>query len=282
MDTPFNLRYFRKRHNRVEIQNDNILIDNVKNNIGKAIELMPVFNLSQAIPEIKVYENDQLVRLYRMDTLHANADLTGQFLHGSVRILDNSAVMIDGIISKSAASHPVWTDKEYEAIRFQPFYLSDAEENNEKLIGKGLFERGLHFSGTVTPSNVRCVCICDDCKQSFSLRHFHAGFSELQYFYSTNSRETLIVPYNAIPNMPAQLSKTIDLATLPEMEAKLSKTSDGNYRYFNSFKCPHCLAPFIDFNNHKDIRPGEYYGNTHINDEPKRWAEQKDMGKIKR
>ncbi|HXB29315.1 MAG TPA: hypothetical protein VNW49_05820 [Puia sp.] len=267
------LKLFAKRHKRVEIQDDNILIDNLKDNIGKAIEVTTAFNLLQRTPEIKVYENDQLVRLYRMDTLHANADLTGQFLHGSVRILDNSAVMIDGIISKSAASHPAWTDKDYEAVRFQPFYLSNAEDNNEKLIGKGLFERGLHFSGIITPSNVRCICICDDCKQSFSLQHFHAGFSELQYFYSANSRETLTVPYHAIANMPVQLSKIIDLTSLYEMEGKLPKTSDGNFRYYNSFKCPHCLKPFIDFDKYKDIRPGEYYGNTLINVEPKRWAD---------
>jgi hypothetical protein len=45
---------FAKRHNRVEIQGDNIFIANLKDNIGKVIELMTVFNLSQATPEIIV------------------------------------------------------------------------------------------------------------------------------------------------------------------------------------------------------------------------------------
>jgi len=266
---------FAKRYNRVEIQGDNIFIANLKNNIGKVIELMTVFDLSQAIPEIKVYENNQLARLYRMDTLNTNSNLAGQFFHCSIRILDNSAVIIDGIISKSVTSHPIWTNKDYEAVRLQPFFLSNAKNNNSKLIGKGLFERGLHFSGTVTPSNVRCICVCDDCKQSFSLQHFHAGFSEVQYFYSTDSKETLIVPNNGIAKMPTQLQESVDLATLLEVEGKLPKTFDGNYRYYNSFKCPYCLTPFIDFNKYKDIRPGEYYGNTLINDEPKRWTDQK-------
>jgi hypothetical protein len=266
---------FAKRNKRVEIISGNIFIANLKDNIGEEIELLPVFNLSQTTPEIKVYENNQLVRLYRMDTLNKNSDLTGQFFHSSIRILNSSAVMIDGIISKSARSHLGNSDKDYEAVRFQPFFLSNAEKNNAELIGKGLFERGLHFSGTVTPLNVRCVCICDECKQSFSLQHFHAGFSDFQYFYSTNSKETLIVPYNAIAKMPTQLDKNIDLTILHEVEGKLPKTFDGEFRYYNSFKCPHCLTPFIDFNKYKEIRPGEYYGNTLINEKPKGWTDQR-------
>lgn len=132
--------------------------------------------------------------------------------------------MIDGIISNSEASFPNWTDKDYEAVRLQPFFLSNANNNNIGLIGKGLFDRGLHFTGTVTPTTVRCVCICDNCKQSFTLQHFHAGFSEVQYFYSTDSKETLVVPYNAIVNMPTQLQETVDLSTLPEVERNLPES----------------------------------------------------------
>jgi hypothetical protein len=105
-------------------------------------------------------------------------------------------------------------------IKLTPvFNLSQAipENNNTESIGKGLSERGLHFSGTVTPSNVRCICVCDSCKQSFSLQHFHAGFSDAQYFYSTNSKETLVVPYYAILNMPTQLDANINLTTLSEV-----------------------------------------------------------------
>ena len=89
---------FAKRHKRVEIQSDNIFIANLKDNIGEEIELLTVFNLSQTTPEIKVYENNQLVRLYRMDTLNKNSNLAGQFFHSSIRILNSSAVMIDGTL----------------------------------------------------------------------------------------------------------------------------------------------------------------------------------------
>jgi hypothetical protein len=147
--------------------------------------------------------------------------------------------------------------------------LSNANENNLVLKGKGLFERGLHYSGTVTPSGVRCICTCDYCLESFTIQHFHAGFSEAQYFYSTNSKETLIVPYGSFKNMPVQLQKEVDLLALQDIEAKLPLPSngDGLFKYYNSFRCPHCFASFVDFTN-KEVRPMEYYGNTYINQKP--------------
>jgi hypothetical protein len=181
--------------------------------------------------------------------------------------------MIDGIISKDSIKFSSWQDKDYEAIRLQPFFLSDREHENEKLKGKGLFQRGLHFSGTVTPSGVRVICICDNCEKSFSLQHFHTGFSEAQYFYSTDSKQTLFVPYNQIKNMPGQLQKDVDVSILATVEEQLPKPTigNGNYKYYNSFRCPHCAAIFIDFENNKDIRPTEYYGNYFLNNELQRF-----------
>jgi hypothetical protein len=265
---------FTNRNNRIDVKGDCIFIDNQKGNVGKASELETVFNLKISTPEIKVYENQHLIHTFRIDTLKSNPDLAGQFLHSSIRIFANSGVMIDGIISKTATSFAQWTDNDYEAVRFQPFYLSDKKENNIALKGKGLFERGLHFSGTITPKGVRNICICDSCNRSFTTEHFHSGFSELQYFYSTDSKETLTVSYGSIENLPTQLQSTIDNDTLEIIENKLPSPSNGfgKFRYYNSFKCPHCLAPYIDFENHKEIRSKEYYGNTHINQKPRQWT----------
>lgn len=268
-------KLFNRRHKRLSIEGDSIYIGNSCDNVGKAAEVEIVFVLTEATPEIKVYENNQRIRLYRIDTINANPNLAGQFLHSSIRVLNNSAVMIDGVISKSGTSFPKWTDQDFEAVRFQPFFLSNANEKNKQLAGKGLFDRGLHFSGTVTPARLRCVCVCDNCLQSFSLQHFHTGFAEMQYFYSTNSKETLLVPYSAIANIPAPLQKIIDLAALKEAERFLPTSSDGHFRYFNSFKCPHCLTKFIDFEKFPEMRPKEYYGNTLLNQKPVQWADQK-------
>ena len=85
----------------------------------------------------------------------------------------------------------------------------------------------------------------------------------------------MTVPYGSIENLPTQLQLTIDNSTLEIVENKLPKPSNdfGSFRYYNSFKCPHCLTPYIDFENHKEIRPREYYGNTYINQKPKQWTD---------
>lgn len=270
--------FFSKRNNRVEIQGNRIFIDNQNGNVGKEFEQGLVFSLTGSTPEINVYENEVPVRTFRIDPLLSNKNLAGQYLHGSIRVLSSSAVLIDGIISRSVKTFSKWTDADYEAVRFQPFFLSDKNDNNIRLIGKGLFERGLHFSGVITPSGVRSICICDNCRLSFTLQHFHAGLSEVQYFYSANSKETLIVPYNAIENLPAQLQESIEANELEILENNLPKPSnaDGMFKYYNSFKCPSCLTPFIDFKRHKEIRAHEYYGNVHINEKPRQWADDEE------
>jgi hypothetical protein len=269
------LNFFSKRHNRVEVQGSKIFIDNQRNNVGKEFKQELVFSLETSTPEIIVYENDTIVRSFRIEPLLSNKDLAGQFLHSSIRVLSSSAVMIDGIISRSAKTCSKWTEADYEGVRFQPFFLSDKNDNNVRLIGKGLFERGLHFSGVVTPSGIRSICICDNCRLSFTLQHFHAGFSEIQYFYSTNSKETLLIPYKSIENLPVQLQQGIDSSELEILESKLPRPSsnDGVFRYYNSFKCPSCLTPFIDFEKYKEIRTQEYYGNVYINEKPRHWKD---------
>lgn len=257
-----------KHGDRIKIDDHNIFIDNQGDNIGESVEVNKVFSFRVAIPTIDIFENYQLVRRYHIEPLTRNPNLKGQFLHSSIRILASSAVMIDGIISKSKALCPKWTDSDYEAVRLQPFYLSNAHDLNMQLVGKGLFERGLHFNGTITPSSVRNVCICDSCVQSFTVQHFHAGFSEVQYFYSSDSKETLVIPYSAIENLPTQLQTNVDDKDLLIIESKLPPPSsgEGSFKFYNPLRCPHCFAAYIDFETYKEIRTGEYYGNIHVND----------------
>lgn len=226
-----------------------------------------VFEFKSATPTINVYENGKLIKSYLLETLHTNPDLTGQYLHSSVRIFKNGGVMIDGVISRDFNKFSEWTDQNYEAMRMQPFFLSDGESLNFKLKGQGLFMRGLHNSGTVTPAGVRAICICDSCEKSFTVQHFHSGFREEQYFYSTDSKQTLAVPLREMKYMPAPLQVEIDAEILSIVEELLPKPTSGigEYKFYNPFRCPHCAAAYIDFENYKNIRPTEYYGIYHIN-----------------
>jgi len=62
--------------------------------------------------------------------------------------------------------------------------------------------------------------------------------------------------------------KKLDEKIIAEVEEELPKPTKGKgiYRYYNSFSCPHCLSPYIDFEKNKQIRPTEYYGLKYIND----------------
>ncbi len=76
--------------------------------------------------------------------------------------------------------------------------------------------------------------------------------------------------------MPFQLQETVDQKTLNRFEVLLQKSTNGHgdFKYYNSFKCPHCSSPFIDFEKNKDIRPTEYYGNRLINQEFERFEKK--------
>jgi hypothetical protein len=258
---------------RINCTENNIYISNQGENFEKSEELRTVIKFLNPSPVLNIFEDNNILLTIRIETLKENPDLTNQYLHCSIRVLPNSGVMIDGIISQSPTEFLDWTDKDYEAVRIQPFFLSNKKGLNKALEGKGLFEKGLHFSGTVTPSGVRSICICDSCQLSFTIQHFHAGFAKVQYFYSSDSSETLVVPYESLENLPYQLSSPENEIELRELESKLPKPSNnkGEFKYYNPLRCPFCYQPYIDFEKYKEIRPNEYYGNTYINQEVIAW-----------
>ena len=187
--------------------------------------------------------------------------------HLSIRVHPSFACQADCVITDSERFDPeAFAKGAAQGIRFQPFFISGAKVQNEELHGKGLFARGLHFSGTVTPGNVVLSCECDQCKRSFQIRSYHAGFSNSGYFYSESGKYTITVS-NSVAGCPAALSEP-DIAELSAVEATLPPAPDGtHYKYLNPFRCPHCAAPYIDFQNNPKLRPGEYYGNYYVGSE---------------
>jgi hypothetical protein len=251
---------------RISVLGNDIYINNDLQLRSLEFEIQPIFKLEKKIPEIRIFEDCTLIKTFILEPRDINPNLEGQYFHSSIRINLNSSIQIDGYISKN----PYNFQSTDEGVRFQPFYLSDKENLNIEMKGKGMFERGLHYSGYISSGNMRLICNCDDCKQSFSVEFYHAGFSEIQYFYSSNSKETLIVPYsNNFGKVPFQLQKEIDEIELKELENKLPKTEDGKFEYYNSFKCPHCYSDYINFRENKEIRPNEYYVNYYINQKPR-------------
>lgn len=180
----------------------------------------------------------------------------------SIRVLPNFACQADCIFGADRNLSPErFTKGELSGIRFQPFFLGDAKDTERELIGHGLFQRGLHFSGTVTPGNVSLSCICDGCGRSFRLQSFHTGFSNCGYMYSGSGVHTLTIP-DYVEGSPSALVEP-DSDALRTLESMLPMAPDGTrFGYLNPLRCPHCFEPFIDFVKFPQDRKQEYYGNT--------------------
>ena len=191
--------------------------------------------------------------------VHTLGEATG-WAHFSVRVHANRACQADCVVSDSQRFDPgAFSRGEAVGIRFQPFFLPGAAVSNSELSGKGLFARGLHFNGTVTPGNTLISCECDSCRRSFLIRSYHAGFSNSEYFYSASGKYTLTVS-SYLQGAPAALAEP-EPALLAALEAALPAAPDGSrFAYRNPFRCPHCSAPYIDFSE-LGSRSAEYYGN---------------------
>ena len=192
--------------------------------------------------------------------VHELAELSG-WSHFSVRVHQSFACQADCVVT----ANEIYNPKELltggaNGIRFQPFFLPGSTSDTSLLRGQGLFRRGLHFSGTVTPGSVRLSCECDVCNRSFQVQSFHAGFSDMGYMYSGSGAYTLLMDAQ-LPGAPPPTG-TPDTKALESLEAVLPPAPDGTvFRYLNPFRCPHCHEPYIDFEAHPEIRSGEYYGN---------------------
>ncbi|WP_076073095.1 hypothetical protein [Sphingomonas montana] len=196
---------------------------------------------------------------------HSLPAATG-WLHLSVRVHAGFGCQADAVIVHTethAAGAPLGEGE--VGVRFQPFFLAGAA-NVPDLAGHGLFARGLHFRGIVTPGTVLLSCACDACHRTFLVRSIHAGFAEQAYFYSASGTYTLLVD-GRVAGAPVPLAPP-DPVLLATLETALPPAPDGTrFAYLNPFRCPHCRASYLDFAANPGEREGEYYA-LHFPDTP--------------
>jgi hypothetical protein len=190
----------------------------------------------------------------------------------SIRVFKEGVVQADCLLGKDALP----TVADFNAgralgLRLQPFFLPALRETVPDTRGRGLFDRGLHYGGHVTPGNVSLLCLCDECRATIRLRSFHAGFSHLGYFYCASGTHTLTVP-SQLPGAPAARAQP-DPQLLAALEARLPPCAECGkpFAYLNPLRCPRCAAPFIDFRSDPEMRPAEYYGNVIYGHESQRF-----------
>jgi hypothetical protein len=192
--------------------------------------------------------------------VHSLGELAG-WAHISVRLSGHLGCQADCLVTDNEIFDPEAHLKgPVLGVRFQPFLLPEAGGDPQRLVGQGLFARGLHFAGLVTPGSVRLSCECDHCGRTFQVQSFHAGFANLGYMYSESGAFTLTIA-DDVPGCPPALG-TPDKAELERLEAILPLAPDGTtFRYAHPLRCPHCRKPYIDFAAHPGLRESEYYGN---------------------
>lgn len=87
-------------------------------------------------------------------------DEGARFLHMSIRVSSTYAVQSDAILTETRNEDPRETfNRGSKGLRFQPFFLPESPSNAAVLVGRGLFYRGLHFAGTVSPGNLSLMCV---------------------------------------------------------------------------------------------------------------------------
>ena len=124
--------------------------------------------------ELTIFKDNKSIANYIIESGNKSNFSSLKSLHLGIRILNNFGLVIDGEIDNS----PFKTENkinQIDGIRFQPVLLNAYNNDNPENKGMGLFSRGLHFSGFITPSNFRLCCICDECKKSFNIHSYHAG-----------------------------------------------------------------------------------------------------------
>lgn len=231
-------------------------------------EKTPVFELAPDMT-LRFVDSQGAVRSFALSSAYDDGD---RYLHLSVRVSPAFAVQPDGLLTTSRDENAVEAfGKGARGLRFQPFMLPESATENAIFVGKGLFARGLHYSGQITQGNVSVMCLCDQCNTSFRLQSFHAGFSQLSYFYCEGGPHTLVASAH-LQDAPPVLGVADPAATARfEMQLPPCTTCNGSFAHMNPLRCPACHAPYIDFTRFPGEREREYYGNTLYGDHLQRF-----------
>jgi hypothetical protein len=236
---------------------------------GVPISKSAIYRSDEPGLRLQVNLDGQTVREFLLPT--RQLELGGEppyYFHMELHVLATLGVMLNCDITHSP--EPLSTadpSQRYrtQSVRFQPWFLPGSRFGDETKVGQGLFSRGLHFSGIITPGTVATCCVCDRCARSFVLRQIHAGFSDCQYFYCERGLHTLLV-YPSIEGMPFQLQAPKHGLAFQE-QLPPCQACGTHFYYYNPLRCPHCSAPYVDFAAYPEMRPNEYYAYYHLGTE---------------
>ena len=218
------------------------------------VEVKKAIPLTERELVITLYEDGEPTRRYRLQA-EGEEDFTGKYFLIDVRmnivgVPPVPVLQIDGFISDTPEDRQMTlSDIGY---RFQGHYLSCggviARDRIRHSVGQDLIQRGLKYPGYTTPGNVRLLGVCDVCGESFCFHGYAVYMGQDDVAYSDDGMD--VCSFSAY--------EAIDKETWScEIEGK-------TYRYYNSFCCPHCHAPYIDYKKHPENKVFGVSACTHL------------------
>ena len=216
-------------------------------------EICSCISLHEKEPVIFLYEDGIKTREYCLQT-EENEDFTGKYFHVSVRLGFQGqpaapVAQIDGFVSDTDEDRKM-TIKDI-GYRMEGHFLACGEGlgvlRYNMTTGRDLPAKGLKYPGYTTPANVRLVGICPSCGKSFCFHGYAFYMVQNDVAYSDDGLDCCeILPHNI------------------DKENWVHEIDGKKFRYYNSFNCPHCGVPYIDYKTYPDDKVFGVSGCVHL------------------
>ena len=232
------------------IKESDLLFENMDRLI---MDVADTIFLKEREPIIRIVDEGENTVEYRLQT-DKNEDFTNKYFQISIRLslFSNAKVpvlQIDGFISDNENASEM--TNENIGYRMEGYFLScggeEAEAIRKSIEGLDLTYKGLKYPGYTIPSNVRLIGICPHCKKPFAFHAYSIYMAQIDIAYSNDGQDVCQISDFDINKESWEYSE------------------DGKvFRYYNSFSCPHCGTPYIDYKNHPEMKSFGVSGCVHL------------------
>ena len=197
--------------------------------------------LTEKEPRIILYEDNVKTQEYLLQ-VEENEDFTGKYFIISVRLRMQGypsvpVAQIDGFISDTPEDREMTLND--IGYRFEGLFLAcgsaTAELRRKMNRGQDLSMKALKYQGYITPSNIRLVGICPECRKSFCFHGYAFYMRQSDVAYSDDGLDCCEIQSYEI-----------------DKESWSYETEGKVFRYYNSFNCPHCGTPYIDYKKYPE------------------------------
>ncbi|MBE7050327.1 MAG: hypothetical protein E7394_06090 [Ruminococcaceae bacterium] len=209
--------------------------------------------LSKKEPIISFYEDGVKTVEYCLQT-EGEEDFKEKYFLISVRVgftgnPPTPTMQMDGFISDTSEERKMTLND--IGYRMEGHYLvcggDLSKQRHDASRGQDLVMKGLKYPGYTTPANIRLIGICPDCGKSFAFHGYAFYMAQSDVAYSDDGLDVCeIVAYNI------------------DKESWKYETEGKTFRYYNSFNCPYCGVPYIDYKKHPKNKVFGVSGCVHL------------------